>query len=148
VFGRAGIFEREPVEYALARLGWAEGRLDAARAVMTAAARSAPDEALVYFPVSAAVSGHHTDLRAIAEACGFRVFQEKEGFWWTDAGRSVPESRDLRWHPMSNVGRAPFIPLIGRRLTGTLDRGDRLTCPRYQPRGLSRGVPEARRQAR
>lgn len=133
VFGRAEIFEREPVEYALARLSWADGRLDAARAVMTAAVRSAPDEAPVYFPVSAAVSGNHADRRAIAEACGFELFQEKEGFWWTDSGQALSESRDLRSQSMSSIGPAPFIPVIGRCLTGTLDRGDGLTFPRHRP---------------
>ena len=133
VFGRAEIFEHEPVEYGLARFRWAEGQSDAARAVMTVAAQSAPGHAPIYFQVGAAVSANHADRRAVAEACGFEIFQEKEGFWWADTGQSLPESGDLRWQSMSSIGRAPFIAAISRCLTGTLDRSDSLTFPRHRP---------------
>lgn len=133
VFGRAEIFEHHPVEYALARFKWAEGQTDAARAVMTAAAQSAPDDAPVYFQVGAAVSSNHADRRAVAEASGFEIFQEKEGFWWPDGGENLPESGDLRWQSMASIGRAPFIDAIGRCLSATLDRSDILTFPRSRP---------------
>ena len=90
VIGQGEVFEREPAEYALARLSWAGGRLDVACAVMASAARSAPQGAPVYFMVNPATQADHADRRGIAEACGFRLFQEKEGFWWADTGESLP----------------------------------------------------------
>lgn len=128
VFGQAEIFEPEPLEYALARLSWADGRLDAARAVMIAAARSVPAGAEVYFPVSAAQAARC----GIAGACGFTLFQEKEGFWWADSGQQLPEPAGLAFHPMSQTGRERFIPVIGRCLSATLDRADKLNVARYR----------------
>jgi hypothetical protein len=128
VFGRAQIFETEPLEHALARLSWTEGRPDAARAVMTEAARSVPAGAEVYFPVSAAQAARC----GIAEACGFTLFHEKEGFWWADAGQQLPEPVGLWFQPMSQTGRERFIPVIGRCLSTTLDRADKLTVARYR----------------
>jgi ribosomal protein S18 acetylase RimI-like enzyme len=133
VFGRAEIFEREPTEYALARLRWAEGGLEAARAAVTAAVESAPSGAAVYLPVNAAVSPDHAARREVAEACGFRLFQEKEGFWWADTGQPLPEPASLRLDPMSRIGRAAFIDVIGRCLTQTLDRTDSLVLARHRP---------------
>lgn len=132
VFGQAEIFEREPVEYALARLSWTEDRPDAASDVVSAAVRAAPPGAPVYFPVSAAVSSDHDDRRAIAEACGFGLVQEKEG-WWADTGQDLPQPAGLRLRPMSQIGRRPFVSLIARCHATTLDRGDALTFARHQP---------------
>ena len=151
VFGRGEIFEREPAEYALARLSWAGDRLDAACAVMTSAARSAPPGAAVYFMVNSAANADHAGRRGIAEACGFRLFQEKEGFWWADTGGSLPEPAGVRLRPMSRIGRGPFVPVIGRCLTGTLDRTDArrpLWCGRqnganFAGAGASQGASRA-----
>lgn len=133
VFGQAEIFEREPVEHALARLSWTGDRLDAASEVMNAAIHAAPSAAPVYFPVSAAVSSDHAHRRAIAEACGFRLFQEKEGFWWADTGQDLPAPAGLQLRPMSQIGRDPFVPLIARCLAGTLDRTDARVLARRPP---------------
>ena len=134
VFGRAEIFEREPAEYALARLSWEQGRSDAACAVMAAAAQSGPGGEKVYFPVNAGVHGDHVERCRIAEDCGFRLFQEKEGFWWADTGQVLPEPAGLRLHSMARIGREQFAPVIGRCLAGTLDRIDALVLGRCPPR--------------
>jgi len=133
VFGHAEIFEREPTEYALARLSWAPGQRDAARAVLSAAAQSAPAGESVYFPVNAAVSSTHAERCGIAEACGFELFQEKEGFWWTDTGQALPEPTRLHLHAMPHIGRDKFASVIGRCVAETLDRTDKLTVSRHQP---------------
>jgi ribosomal protein S18 acetylase RimI-like enzyme len=133
VFGQAEIFEREPTEYALARLHCAEGGLDAARAVVTAAADSAPPGAAVYLPVNAAGNSDHAAHRQVAEACGFTLFQEKEAFWWADTGQALPEPASMRLEPMSRIGREAFVPVIGRCLAETLDRTDALIFGRHQP---------------
>lgn len=133
VFGRAEIFEREPTEYALARLNWAEGGLDAARAAVRTAVDSVPPGAAIYLPVNAAIHSDHATRRGVAEACGFGLFQEKEGLWWADTGQVLPEPTSLRLEPMSRIGRAAFIPVIGRCLAQTLDRADTLVFSRHQP---------------
>ncbi|NDL59840.1 GNAT family N-acetyltransferase [Phytoactinopolyspora mesophila] len=133
VFGRAEIFAREPAEYALARLRWVEGGLDAARAAVTAAVDSAPPGAAVYLPVNAAVSPDHAAHRVVAETCGFALFQEKEAFWWADTGQALPEPTSLRLEPMSRIGREALVPVIGRCLAQTLDRTDALVFGRHRP---------------
>jgi ribosomal protein S18 acetylase RimI-like enzyme len=132
VFGRAEIFEREPTEFALARLSWAEGGLDAARAAVTAAVESALPGAAVHLPVNAAVSADHAARSGVAEECGFGLFQEKEGFWWADTGQALPEP-SLRLESMSRIGRDAFVPVIGRCLVQTLDRTDALVFSRHRP---------------
>jgi GNAT superfamily N-acetyltransferase len=133
VFGQAEIFEREPDEYALARLAWTGDWRDAACDVMNAAVHAKPSAAPVYFPVNAAVQGNHADRRAIAEVCGLRLFQEKEGFWWSDTGQDLPEPAGLRFRPMSQIGSDPFVSLIARCQAATLDRTDALVFPRHRP---------------
>lgn len=133
VLGRAEIFEREPTEYALARLSCADGGLDAARAAVTAAVATVPPGAAVYLPVNAVGNPDHAAWRDVAEACGFVVFQEKEGFWWTDTGQTLAEPSGLRLEPMSRIGREVFVPVIGRCLAQTLDRTDALVFGRHRP---------------
>lgn len=133
VFGRAEIFEREPPEYVLARLRWAAGRLDAARTVVVAAATTTPTGAAVYLPINSAASTDHVARRDIAEACGFMLFQEKEGFWWADTGQVLPEPAGLRLEPMARIGREAFVPMIARCVSATLDRTDALVFGRHQP---------------
>ena len=127
MLGRAEIFEREPLEYAAARFSWAENEEQAAGDVLRAAVRGAPLP--LYFPV-----GVDDGRRGIAEACGFSLFQEKEGFWWADTGQELPPTGLLRLLPMSLIGRDPFVPLLTRCLTATLDRTDALTLGRHRHR--------------
>lgn len=131
VLGRAEIFEREPLDHAVARLSWADGAQDAAAAVVTEAAAAAPDT--VYLPVNSAAGQDHEAQRAIAEAAGFGLFQEKEGFWWADTGQPLPEPIGLRWTTMSRIGREPFVAVIARCVAETLDRADVLTFARHRP---------------
>lgn len=133
VLGRAEIFEREPPEYAVARLAWAAGGLDAARAAVTAAVDSAAPGAAVYLPVNAEASPDHAAACGVAEACGFGLFQEKEGFWWADTGQPLPEPASLRLEPMSRIGPAAFVPVMARCLAQTLDRTDAVVFGRHRP---------------
>ncbi|MBN9743955.1 hypothetical protein DMP23_23250 [Amycolatopsis sp. A1MSW2902] len=132
VLGRAEIFEREPLEYVVARLSWREDESNA-RAVVTAAVDAAPPDVSVYFPVNAAVSSDHAARRDVAQACGFELFQEKEGFRWTDTGQPLPDSAGVRLAPMPQVGREAFTSVIGQCVAQTLDRTDALVFGRYQP---------------
>ncbi|MBB1157100.1 GNAT family N-acetyltransferase [Amycolatopsis dendrobii] len=133
VLGRAEIFEREPLDHVVARLSWRDGRLDAARAAVTAAVAAAPAGGSVYLPVSASVSADHAERRDVAQACGFALFQEKEGFWWADTGQAIPDPVGLRLEPMSRIGREPFAHVIAQCVAQTLDRTDALVFGRRQP---------------
>jgi ribosomal protein S18 acetylase RimI-like enzyme len=129
VLGRAEIFEREPVEYAVARLS-CSGAQDDAVAVVTAAAAAA--DGPVYLPVNAVSGVDHAARCELAQACGFELFQEKEEFLWTDDGQAVPEP-SLRLTAMARIGRAPFVPLIARCVAQTLDRTDAVVVARHRP---------------
>jgi ribosomal protein S18 acetylase RimI-like enzyme len=61
------------------------------------------------------------------------LFQEKEGFWWADTGQPLPEPAGLRLRPMSRIGPAAFVPVIGRCLAQTLDRTDAMVLGRRRP---------------
>lgn len=133
VLGRAEVLEREPPEFTVARLSWSAGGSAAAEAVVTAAVNAAPAGAEVYFAVSTAGSANHSERREIAQGCGLSLFQEKEGFQWTDTGQALPNPTGLVVRSMAEVGREPFAPMIGRCLVGTLDRNDALVFPRHRP---------------
>lgn len=133
VLGRAEIFQREPLEYAIARLSWTEDDLVAARSVVAAAALAVPRGEPVYLPINASASPDHAVRRGIAEACGFVLFQEKEGWCWADPGLPLPEPAGLRLAPMSRIGREPFVPVIGRCIARTLDRTDVVVFGRHRP---------------
>jgi GNAT superfamily N-acetyltransferase len=138
VLGRAEIFERAPLEYAVARLRWSGGpvaAVGAVRAVVAAAVRAAPPGPAVYLPVNGAVSPDHAACRGVAEACGLVLFQEKEGFWWADTGQVLPEPAGLRLESMPRIGRAAFVTVIGRCLAQTLDRTDAVVFGRQGPEG-------------
>jgi hypothetical protein len=129
VLGRAEIFEREPLEYAVARLSW-DGDQSAAAAVVTAAAAAV--DGPVYLPLNAVSGADHSARCQLAQACGFELFQEKEEFRWADDGQAVPEP-SLRLTPLSRLGREPFVPVIGRCVAQTLDRTDALVVARHGP---------------
>jgi GNAT superfamily N-acetyltransferase len=127
VLGQAEVFEREPVEHAIARLSWIPARPDAARAVIAAAARAVPEGRPLHFTVSASSASTNENCderRAIAEDVGFALIQEKEGFWWSDQGQPLPEPSGLVLSPMSEIGPAAFVEIMTRCMAGGLDRVD------------------------
>src|SRR5437660_8022574 len=69
--GRAEVFERQPIEYALARWSFPEADVVAGAAVLTAGADAAPAGVPLYLDVNAAVYDDADDRCAIAGKCGF-----------------------------------------------------------------------------
>jgi ribosomal protein S18 acetylase RimI-like enzyme len=64
--------------------------------------------------------------RAIFEAAGLPLFQEKEGFLWTPADSPEPAgSPDLSFRAVPDVGRELYARTMSRSAAGTLDRQDR-----------------------
>lgn len=123
--GTAEVLERQPPEHFLARLTWDGDRLDAARAVVGAAVAELPAGPSVHLHVNAAVHDRVAERRAIAVDLGFRLFQEKEGFWWADRGQSLPTPEHVGLRSMAEVGREPFRSVLATCVTGILDRADR-----------------------
>jgi RimJ/RimL family protein N-acetyltransferase len=64
--------------------------------------------------------------RAVFEAAGLPLFQEKEGFLWTpDDSPPPPNERRLTFRPITETGREVYARSMSRCTEGTLDRQDR-----------------------
>lgn len=65
--------------------------------------------------------------RAVFEAAGMPLFQEKEGFQWQAGEPDQPLRRAPRLHFRSaeELGEEPFARVMARAVVGTLDRQDR-----------------------
>ena len=61
---------------------------------------------------------------ALADA-GFSLFQEKQGFVWTDDGQALPAPTRLTFRPLSEVGAEAYAAAMAATIPGTLDRNDR-----------------------
>jgi ribosomal protein S18 acetylase RimI-like enzyme len=127
--GTAEVFERQPPEYFLTRLAW--DRLPAATAVVEAAVAEVPES--VHLHVNPAVHDRVAERRRLAADCGFRLFQEKEGFWRAHDGLPLPTPEDIVLRSMAEVGREPFRRVLADCVTGILDTADRLAVARHGP---------------
>lgn len=125
--GEAEVFERCPPEPFIAAISWTDGHRDAGRAVILAAADCV--DATVHVHTNAAQHQTVAPRLALLADCGFELFQEKEGLWWVDDGRELPQPR-LQIRSMVELGRAPFIELMESCMIGTLDRTDQLMIQR------------------
>jgi RimJ/RimL family protein N-acetyltransferase len=64
--------------------------------------------------------------RAVFEAAGLPLFQEKEGFVWTPDASPAPVAEPrLTMRPIVEVGRDLYAQTMSRATDGTLDRQDR-----------------------
>jgi GNAT superfamily N-acetyltransferase len=65
--------------------------------------------------------------RAVFEAAGMPLFQEKEGFLWRSSEADPPLGREPRLHfrSLDELGQEPFARVMARGVVGTLDRQDR-----------------------
>jgi ribosomal protein S18 acetylase RimI-like enzyme len=65
------------------------------------------------------------EWRRVLAAAGFGLFQEKEGFVWTDAGQPLPPPSRLQLRALEEVGTEAFADAMAAGIAGTLDRNDR-----------------------
>jgi RimJ/RimL family protein N-acetyltransferase len=65
--------------------------------------------------------------RAVFEAAGMPLFQEKAGFLWRSSEPDPPPVRKprLRFQSVEEVGQESFARVMARSVVGTLDRQDR-----------------------
>jgi ribosomal protein S18 acetylase RimI-like enzyme len=82
------------------------------------------------------------DWRHLLEAAGFALFQEKEGFVWTDDGAVLPEPARLAFRSVATVGRDAYAAAMAATIGGTLDRNDRFYLEACGPAGWGRQMVE------
>jgi len=65
---------------------------------------------------------HVPQRRALLDSRGFTVWQEKEGFLWTDNGQELPEPEGVVVRTIDEVGPDRFVEVIAACTAGHLDR--------------------------
>jgi GNAT superfamily N-acetyltransferase len=106
----------------LVGLWWEPGRADAARAVIRAAVGSLAPGEVLDLRHHAEVHPHIPDRLTIAADCGFTLFQEKQGYWWTDDIRPLPAPAHLTFRTLADVGPDHYSRVLAAAVSGTLDR--------------------------
>jgi len=126
----AEVFERQPSEYYLARLHWQTDAFEDAAATVSAAIADVPPGNRVHLIVQAT----HPDAAAriqLAQRCGLRPFQEKEGFWWTADGTGAADPgmnpAGLTARPLTDSDHQQFCDVIRRSVVGIQDRVDQIS---------------------
>lgn len=117
---------------------WSEGHLDAARAVLAAIVATAGPAAELHGGVDVEVHAHLPERKALFEEFGFAVWQEKEGFWWTDKGQDLPPVAGVTVRTLAEIGRDRYVDVIESCTVGTLDRIDRDAIASMGNRGWAR----------
>ena len=97
-----------------------------AAALLRAAAGALPDgPQTLDARLNAESHPHLAEWRQALERTGFALFQEKQGFLWTDPrGPLTPPAR-LTWQSLADAGRDAFAAAMALGIAGTLDRNDR-----------------------
>jgi hypothetical protein len=124
--GLAEVFEREPLEYLVGRLSWTDDPAPV-RHVVAAAVAEVPAGSPVHLLTW---QDERTEQRrAVAEECGFELFQEKLEFWWP-AGDAVADAPPVDVIPMTIVGRDRIESVMRTCVGEILDRTDRAMIAR------------------
>ncbi|WP_037607018.1 GNAT family N-acetyltransferase [Streptacidiphilus rugosus] len=108
----------------LVNVRWQPGRVDAAAMIVEAATASARPGTVLNAATNAEVHPDPAERIALFESCGFEPWQEKEGFWWRDEGRELPEPDRITARTLAQVGSERFARLIETCSADTLDRID------------------------
>ena len=99
---------------------WESGQIDAARAIAAAALARAGGE--VHFTANPDVHPHIDERLALAYELGFELWQEKEGFYWADNGRDLPEPSRLTFRSLTDIGPEAYARVIAEAAVESLDR--------------------------
>jgi GNAT superfamily N-acetyltransferase len=108
----------------LIEIGWAEGQVAAARAIIGAAVSAAAPGTELHLAANAESDDRISERLALFGSCGFTLWQEKEGFWWADANQELPAAEGVTVRSLAEVGRDRCAEVIASCATGTLDRID------------------------
>jgi ribosomal protein S18 acetylase RimI-like enzyme len=104
----------------LLALRWEAGHVDAAAAIADAALGRATGE--VHFTANPHVHPHVKERVNLAYRLGFELWQEKEGFFWTDPGGDLPVPECLRFRSMAEIGPEAYAEIVAAAAVGSLDR--------------------------
>ena len=104
----------------LLALRWEAGHVDAAAAIADAALGRATGE--VHFTANPHVHPHVEERVDLAYRLGFELWQEKEGFFWTDPGGDLPVPECLRFRSMAEIGPEAYAEIVAAAAVGSLDR--------------------------
>ena len=108
----------------LVNVRWQPGHVDAARMIVKAAIASAEPGAVLNAATNAEIHPDAAERIALFESCGFELWQEKEGFWWSDEGQELPEPDRITVRTLAEVGSERFAALLEICSAATLDRID------------------------
>jgi ribosomal protein S18 acetylase RimI-like enzyme len=103
---------------------WADDQVAAARAIINAAVGAAEPGTKLHLTANAEVDDRIGERLALFESCGFALWQEKEGFWWADAGQDLQAPADVTARTLAEVGRERYAAIVASCTAGTLDRID------------------------
>lgn len=103
---------------------WEPGHREAGRLVIEAAIAAAEPGEVLNAATNADIHTDPAERIAVLEACGFELWQEKEGFWWADKGQDLPRPTGITARCLAEVGTGRFAELIAACSAGTLDRID------------------------
>jgi ribosomal protein S18 acetylase RimI-like enzyme len=107
----------------LVNVRWSPGHVEAARQIVEAAVAPATGG-----EVNAATNADfHSDPAervALFESTGFELWQEKEGFLWTDEGQDLPEPDRVVVRTVAEFGADRFAGIFAECTAGSLDRID------------------------
>jgi ribosomal protein S18 acetylase RimI-like enzyme len=103
---------------------WQPGHLEAARLIVEAAIAAARPGGEVNAATNAEIHPDPAERIALFESCGFELWQEKEGFWWSNEGQDLPEPDRITVRTLAEAGSRRFAALITACSAGTLDRID------------------------
>jgi ribosomal protein S18 acetylase RimI-like enzyme len=88
----------------------------------------------------------HRDVdrwRAVLEAEGYGLFQEKAGFVWTDPGDELPTPARVELRTIAEIGRDAYSRAMGSTVGSTLDRNDRFYLDACGPDGWGREMVDS-----
>lgn len=108
----------------LINVRWSRGGVAAARAIAEAAIDAAPPGAELQITTNTEVHDWLDERLALATSLGFVLWQEKEGFWFTDRGQPLPAPEGVAVRTLADVGRDAYASVVTACTAGTLDRVD------------------------
>jgi len=117
----------------LVNVRWTEGHDDAARLIVEAALAAAVPGGEANTATNADVHPDPAARIALFESLGFELWQEKEGFLWTDAGQELPEPDRVVLRTRDEIGAERFAAIFAESAAGTLDRVDADTVAKMGP---------------
>lgn len=132
--GRAEVFERQPLEYTLARWSFPAGDPGTGAVVLSAGVDAAVRGVPLYLDINDSVDDDADDRCTIAREAGFELAIEKHRLAWTDSEQRLIVSHDLTFRTLAEVGRDRLAEVMAGAATTTLDRSDSLSLTRQDVR--------------